>query len=167
MLRYNQTTLLGYPEFGKQLNKTGRPIVYACEWPLYGGTSNLTLVGEVCNVFRAGGDIFDSWESVRGTIENYANHQDRFIPAAKPGAWNDPDQLVIGNSGLSLDQAKTQMAIWAMLSSPLLMSTDLRYVRPEFKQILQNRDVIAINQDKMGIQARRVVNGTVRAEIIQ
>ena len=157
--------LLGFPEFGKQLNKTGRPIVYGCEWPLYGG--DIKRSAEVCNVFRGGDDIYDTWDNVKSIIEFYANHQDKFIPVAKPGAWNDLDQLIIGNDGLSLDQAKAQMAIWAMLSSPLLMSTDLRNVREEFKQILQNRDVIAINQDQLGIQARRVFNGTVRARFIQ
>ena len=48
------------------------------------------------------------------------------------------------------------MAIWSIMASPLLMSVDLRTIRPEYKAILQNRDVIAINQDPLGIQGRRV-----------
>ena len=65
-------------------------------------------------------------------------------------------QLIIGNFGLSYEQSKSQMAIWSIMASPLLMSVDLRTIRPEYKAILQNRDVIAINQDPLGIQGRRV-----------
>ena len=65
-------------------------------------------------------------------------------------------QLIIGNFGLSYEQSKSQMAIWSIMASPLLMSVDLRTIRPEYKAILQNRDVISINQDPLGIQGRRV-----------
>jgi hypothetical protein len=64
--------------------------------------------------------------------------------------------LVIGNFGLSLDQSRTQFALWAIWSSPLYMSNDLRNLRPEFKKILQNKAVIAVNQDKLGIMGNRV-----------
>jgi alpha-N-acetylgalactosaminidase len=67
-------------------------------------------------------------------------------------------QLIIGNFGLSYDQSKVQMAIWAILAAPLLMSTELRDVKPEFKAILQNKAILAINQDELGIQGRRVDN---------
>jgi len=69
-------------------------------------------------------------------------------------------QLIIGNFGLSYDQSKVQMAIWAILAAPLLMSTELRDVKPEFKAILQNKAILAINQDELGIQGRRVNNVT-------
>jgi len=65
-------------------------------------------------------------------------------------------QLIVGNYGLSLEQAKSQMAVWAILAAPLIMSHDLRNVRPEFREILLNREIIAVNQDKRGIQGRRV-----------
>jgi len=65
-------------------------------------------------------------------------------------------QLIIGNFGLSYEQSKVQMAIWAILAAPLLMSTDLRTIRPEYKAILQNKKIIAIDQDKLGIQGRRI-----------
>ena len=64
--------------------------------------------------------------------------------------------LVIGNFGLSWDQSRVQMALWAIWSSPLYMSNDLRKLKPEFKEILQNKRVIAINQDKFGNFGRRV-----------
>lgn len=67
-------------------------------------------------------------------------------------------QLMIGNFGLSEDQAKTQMAIWAILAAPLFMSTDLRKIKPEFKKILLNKEVIAVNQDPYGIMGRQIYN---------
>lgn len=65
-------------------------------------------------------------------------------------------QLIIGNFGLSYEQSKTQMAIWAILAAPLLMSVDLRTIRPEYKAILQNKKIISVDQDPLGIQGRRI-----------
>jgi Alpha galactosidase A len=81
-------------------------------------------------------------------------------------------QLIIGNFGLSYEQSKTQMAIWAILAAPLLMSVDLRTMRPEYKAILQNRGVIAVDQDPLGIQGRRIYkvqnsNTKIYTEILQ
>ncbi|KAJ8976538.1 hypothetical protein NQ317_017945 [Molorchus minor] len=67
------------------------------------------------------------------------------------------DSLLLGNFGLSYEQSKAQMAIWAILAAPLLMSVDLRTIDPIFRDILQNKDVIAINQDPMGVQGRLVL----------
>ncbi len=64
--------------------------------------------------------------------------------------------LVIGNFGLSVDESRTQFALWAIWSSPLYMSNDLRKLNPEMKKILQNKAVIAVNQDKLGIMGKRV-----------
>lgn len=65
-------------------------------------------------------------------------------------------QLVIGNFGLSWDQQITQMALWAIMAAPLLMSNDLRQISPQAKALLQNKDVIAINQDALGKQGYRI-----------
>ena len=65
-------------------------------------------------------------------------------------------QLIIGNFGLSYEQSKSQMAIWAIFAAPLLMSNDLRSISAEHKAILLNREVIAVNQDPLGIQGRRI-----------
>ena len=64
--------------------------------------------------------------------------------------------MIIGNFGLSYDQSCAQMALWAIMASPLLMSVDLRTIRPEFKAILQNQEIIAVNQDPLGVQGRRL-----------
>ncbi|KAI9553546.1 hypothetical protein GHT06_021464 [Daphnia sinensis] len=150
----------GYPDFGALLNQTGRPMVYSCSWPDYqiekGIQPNYTFIGTVCNLWRNFDDIDDSWASVSSIIDYYGDNQDTLIPAAGPGHWNDPDMLIIGNFGLSYDQSRAQMAMWAILASPLFMSVDLRTIRPEMKAILQNKNVIAVNQDELGIQGKRI-----------
>ena len=68
-------------------------------------------------------------------------------------------QLIIGNFGLSYEQCKTQMAMWAIFAAPLLMSVDLRTLKPDYKAILKNKKIIAVNQDPLGIQAcRNILN---------
>ncbi|XP_059616655.1 alpha-N-acetylgalactosaminidase-like [Phlebotomus argentipes] len=151
---------IGYPEFGRLLNETGRPMVYSCSWPVYqevnGIIPNYEAMKAACNLWRNWYDIDDSWESVRTITKYFANNQDRIQNVAGPGHWNDPDMLIIGNFGLSIDQSKAQMAIWAILAAPLLMSNDLDRIRPEFREILQNREIIAVNQDPLGMQGRRI-----------
>lgn len=92
-----------------------------------------------CNLWRNWGDVQDSLSSLRANVVYFAYNQDRIRPHSGPGHWNDPDMLVIGNFGLSLDQSKAQMAIWAILAAPLIMSTDLTNIRPEFSKILLNK----------------------------
>lgn len=65
-------------------------------------------------------------------------------------------QLVIGNFGLSLYQSQAQMAIWSIMAAPLLLSVDLSDITPPFKEILQNKDAISINQDPLGIMGKLV-----------
>ncbi|KAK5649043.1 hypothetical protein RI129_003935 [Pyrocoelia pectoralis] len=146
----------GYTDFGRYLNESGRPIVYSCSWPYYienkGIYADYKYLGEICNLWRNYEDIQDSYESLTGIIDWYKKHQDRFGKYAGPGQWNDPDMLIIGNYGLSYEQSKTQMALWAILAAPLLISVDFRTIDNKEKEILLNKDVIAINQDKLGIQ---------------
>ncbi|KAK4326686.1 hypothetical protein Pmani_002843 [Petrolisthes manimaculis] len=150
----------GYPEFGYFLNKTERPMVYSCSWPFYQILTrmqpNYTSIINTCNLWRNFDDIQDSWESVQRIIDYYGDNQQVIVPNAGPGHWNDPDMLIIGNFGLSYEQSKSQMAMWAIFAAPLLMSVDLRTIRPEFKAILQNKGVIAVNQDPLGIQGKRI-----------
>lgn len=137
-----------------------------------------------CNLWRNWDHIQDSYQSLRYITDYFAGNQSRIQPHAGPGHWNDPDMLLIGNYGLTIDQSKTQMAIWAILAAPLIMSNDLDAVRSEFKDILLNkydklnkfdcflhvntklhnfhvfsvrREVIKVNQDPMGIQGTRVI----------
>lgn len=152
----------GYKEFGQYLNETGRPIVYSCSWPAYfessGIHANYSLLAEICNLWRNWGDIQDSYRSMTSIMKWFSDNQDRIGPYAGPGHWNDPDMLLIGNYGLSYEQSKTQMAIWAILAAPLLMSVDFRTIHPAYKDILLHKEAIAINQDVLGIQGKKVLS---------
>jgi alpha-galactosidase len=74
---------------------------------------------------------------------------------AAPGHFNDPDMLEVGNGGMSAIEYRTHMSLWSMLAAPLLAGNDIRSMNDETKEILTNRDVIAIDQDKAGHQGHR------------
>ncbi|XP_043535921.1 alpha-N-acetylgalactosaminidase isoform X1 [Chiloscyllium plagiosum] len=165
----SSTKALGYPLMSKALNATGRPIAFSCSWPAYEGglppLVNYTLLGEICNLWRNYADIDDSWESVRGIINWYSRHQDVLQPVAGPGKWNDPDMLIIGNFGLSYEQSKSQMALWAILAAPLFMSNDLRAITLKEASILQNKLLIRISQDPLGVQGQMLLKGKNNIEV--
>ena len=142
-----------YQKMGDALLKTGRPIVYSlCQ---YGRLDVWKWGPEVGgNLWRTTGDIRDTWDSMTGI--GFRQHE--LAEYAKPGHWNDPDMLEIGNGGMSDTEYKTHMSLWAMLAAPLLAGNDLRQMTPETLAILTNREVIAVDQDKLGKQGRRAWN---------
>ena len=75
---------------------------------------------------------------------------------AGPGGWNDPDMLEVGNGGLNHDEELTHFSFWCLLKAPLLIGTNLNTIPKESFEILMNKELIAINQDGLGIQGRRI-----------
>lgn len=155
---------IGYPAMSQALNNTGRPIIYSCSWPAYQGglppQVNYTLLGEICNVWRNYGDIQDDWDDILDISKWWGDHADVLVKAAGPGKWNDPDMLIGGNYALTVNQAQVQFGIWSIVAAPLFLSTDLRTMSKEMRDVYQNTAVIAVNQDPLGIQGRRVLNHT-------
>ena len=92
------------------------------------------------------------WQSIYAILSEQAG----LANYAGPGHWNDPDMLEVGNGKLSLAENRTHFSMWAMLAAPLLAGNDLPNMKPEIKAILTNRDVIAIDQDPLGHQARHI-----------
>jgi alpha-galactosidase len=140
-----------YQVMGDALLKSGRPIVYSlCQY----GRAEVWKWGVAVggNAWRTTGDIRDAWDSM--TKIGFA--QDELAPWAAPGHWNDPDMLEIGNGGMSDDEYRTHMSLWAIVAAPLLAGNDLREVTPVILEILTGREVIAVNQDKGGKQGRRI-----------
>lgn len=156
-----------YPSLGKALNHTQRPILYSCSWPAYvvgeGRRPDYESIAKHCNLWRNYDDIMDSWPSVLSIIDFYAKNQDDFERLHGPGQWFDPDMVIVGDFGLSVDEARAQFGLWSMMSAPLLMSNDLRSIPPEFKEILLNRHVISVDQDPLGHLGRRVFVSTNKA----
>jgi len=155
---------IGYPQMSQMLNKTGRPIMYSCSWPAYlidqPDKVDYTFIGKFCNLWRNFDDVSPNWNSIQSIINYYDHNQDKLIPSAGPGRWHDPDMLVIGQTSVTPEQARTQMSIWSIWSAPLIMSNDLRLIAPVYRDILLNRLVIAIDQDPLGIMGRLVANTT-------
>jgi alpha-galactosidase len=146
------------------LDKAPRDIVFSlCQY----GMGDVWQWGEKVggNVWRTTGDITDTWESMAGIGFN----QDKCSPYAGPGHWNDPDMLVVGQVGwgpnlhpskLTPDEQYTHISLWCLLSAPLLIGCDLNQLDDFTLSLLTNDEVLAINQDELGIQAKRVLKGT-------
>jgi alpha-galactosidase len=140
-----------YMKMHQALLKTGRPIVYSlCQ---YGFDSVWQWGAEVGgNLWRTTGDVKENFPS----IALIAQTQLGLGKYAGPGHWNDPDMLEVGNGNLTLDENRTHMGMWAMLAAPLLAGNNLTKLTPEVTAILTNKEIIAIDQDRLGRQAERV-----------
>jgi alpha-galactosidase len=149
-----------YQKMGDALIKSGRPILFSlCQ---YGRAEVWKWGPEVGgNAWRTTGDIRDTWDS----MTKIGFDQDELGPYASPGHWNDPDMLEIGNGGMTDDEYKTHMTLWSMLAAPLLAGNDLRSMSDSIREILLNREVIAIDQDKEGKQGRRLSKSGIDANI--
>jgi alpha-galactosidase len=148
-----------YTTMRDALFAAARPIVFSlCEW---GDNQPWTWAKEIGHLWRITGDItncFDcevnhgTWSSwgvmkiveMRKDIRKYAG----------PGHWNDPDMLEVGN-GMSVSEDRSHFTLWCLLAAPLIAGNDLRGMSKETIQILTNREVIAIDQDSLGVQGFR------------
>ena len=140
-----------YAKMDKALRTTGRPIVYSfCQYGWDAVWEWAPRLG--ANLWRTTGDIRAAWDSVYTILNMQAGLQSY----AGPGHWNDPDMLEVGNGRLNIRENRSHFSMWAMLAAPLLAGNDLPNMKPEIKEILTNKDVIAIDQDKLGKQASRV-----------
>jgi alpha-galactosidase len=88
---------------------------------------------------------------------NILDLQDGLESFAGPGHWNDPDMLEIGNGGMTDTEYRSHFSLWAILAAPLIAGNDLRNMRPEIREILTNKEVIAVDQDPLGNEGKRVL----------
>jgi alpha-galactosidase len=153
-----------YALMRKALDNAGRPIVLSiCEW----GGRQPWLWGKESggNLWRTTGDIQDRWEGKKewkpGDCCSYGvvdivDLQSGIESYAGPGHWNDPDMLEVGNGGMTDTEYRSHFSLWAILAAPLMAGNDLRTMRPEIHDILTNKEVIAVNQDALGIEGKPV-----------
>lgn len=145
-----------YTTMRDALKSAGRPIVFSiCEW---GDNKPWEWAKDVGHLWRTTGDIANCWDCEEGhgryTKLGVLRILDRQKPLRKyagPGHWNDPDMLQVGN-GMSMNQDRSHFSLWAILAAPLMAGNDLRRMTAETKAILTNREVIAVNQDSLGVQ---------------
>jgi alpha-galactosidase len=146
----NRPALERYTAMRDALRRTGRPIVYSiCEW---GQNKPWEWGADTGHLWRTTGDIKDNWSSVLTILRQNAP----LAPYAGPGHWNDPDMLEVGNGGMTAREYRSHFALWSMMAAPLLIGSDLRKATPETLATLTNKDIVAVDQDPLGVQ------GTVR-----
>ena len=137
---------VGYGVMQAAIRSTGRPMVLSISaWGL--GTPWLWAAG-VGHLWRTTPDIRARWSSVMRGVD----HNAALARYARPGAWNDPDMLQVGNRGLTANEARSMFSLWSMMAAPLIASTDVRRMSATTRRILTNREVIAVDQDRGGVQ---------------
>lgn len=149
-----------FRRMGQALRESGRDILFS---GCYGRKEVSAWMRQVgCSMWRLSGDITDNWSSIMSVAKNALD----VGGVAGPGGWNDPDMMVVGldgkgfvgglGGGCTRNEYEAHFAIWCMLAAPLLMGHDVRNTTPEIAEILLNRELIAINQDPLGIQGFRL-----------
>ena len=140
-----------------------RPVVFEiCEW---GGSQPWTWSSKVGNLWRTTGDIMDCWDCEfnwgGSGVMQIADKNSKLAKYAKPGSWNHPDMLEVGNKNLTDNEARSHFTLWCMMAAPLIAGNDLRSMSQVTKEILNNKEIIALDQDSLGKQGFRwiVFNG--------
>jgi alpha-galactosidase len=142
-----------YQKMGAALQATRRPIVFSlCQYGWFDVGSWGRKVGG--NLWRTGNDSIEAkrWAAISARFENDGKPED-----SGPGGWNDPDMMLIGNGGLNIDEIRTHMTLWSMLAAPLIIGNDLRTMTADEKSALMNPEIIAVDQDALGQQGRRIL----------
>lgn len=146
------------------LNATGHPFIYSIHWndfppsgPAPGSCKNGTNCPEpeLCNMWRIANDVHADWPSILRLIDADTG----FSEASGSGSWNDADMMEVGN-GMSFHQDQAHFTMWCMFNSPLVAGNDLRKMSNQTIKILTNKHAIAVNQDKLSVQARLIMNST-------
>jgi alpha-galactosidase len=147
-----------YRKMRDALSAAGRPIVFSmCEW----GTNKPWLWAEsIGHLWRTTGDIQDCWDCTREWggmgFTKILDLQVGLEKYAGPGHWNDPDMLEVGNGGMSITEYRAHFSLWSILAAPLMAGNDLRAMSEETVEILTNPEVIAVDQDPLGVQGHKV-----------
>jgi alpha-galactosidase len=155
-LKYDKCTgpLSGFAVMRDALRAAGRPIFYSINpGDATGCTPNTCSINlvTIANMWRIGYDIKPTWSSMISLVDQDAN----LYPYAGPGHWNDPDIMNVGN-GLTDLEGRTHFSMWAMLAAPLIAGNDLRSMSAATRTTLTNSEIIAIDQDPLGMQGRLV-----------
>ena len=137
----------------KEQGREVKPIVFSiCEWGLnkpwkWGATAG--------NLWRTTMDIRPWWKWMMMIYERNV----KLYKYSQKGNWNDPDMLEVGNGKLSPAQNRSHFTLWCMMCSPLILGNDLRSMKKEVLDIITNKELIAIDQDELGVPAKRVKKG--------
>ena len=145
-----------YLTMREALHAAGRPMVFSiCEW---GNSKPWEWGRKIGHLWRTTGDIYNCFDCVKdhGTWKSWGvlqilDMQKGLREHAAPGHWNDPDMMEVGN-GMSAAEDRAHFSMWSLLAAPLIAGNDLRGMSEATREILTNTDVIAVNQDPLGVQ---------------
>ncbi|BAU55484.1 glycoside hydrolase family 27 protein [Mucilaginibacter gotjawali] len=148
-----------YKTMSKAIRAAGRPMIFSlCEW---GQHKPWRWAKDVGQLWRSTGDIGAGFEkniSKGGwtalSVLSILDQQDSIRQYAGPGHWNDPDMLEVGN-GMKYNEDKAHFSLWCMLAAPLMAGNDLRKMSDQTRAILTNKELIALDQDPLGVEAFR------------
>ncbi|HEY8458625.1 MAG TPA: NPCBM/NEW2 domain-containing protein [Actinopolymorphaceae bacterium] len=139
-----------YGRWSKALQQSGRDMVFSvCVWDP--AIKSWEWAPEIAHMWRTSFDYGDSWDLMLRNADEVAP----LWTYAGPGHWNDPDILMVGIGGMSDVEYQTHFSIWAMAAAPLLAGNDLRHMSEQTLEILTNREVIAVDQDPLGVAGRK------------
>jgi alpha-galactosidase len=139
-----------YATWSEAIRATRRPMVLSiCEWGL---NRPWEWAGNVAHLWRTSGDIADRWDSVMHILDR----QEALAQFAGPGHWNDPDMLEVGNGGMTDTEYRSHFSLWAVLAAPLMAGNDVRAMSDATRAIFTAPEVIAVDQDPLGRQGRRM-----------
>jgi alpha-galactosidase len=142
-----------YAKWALALHAARRPMVLSiCEW---GRSRPWEWAGALGHLWRTCWDIQPDWSSITTILDRQAE----LYPFSGPDHWNDPDMLEVGNGALTVDESRAHFALWAMLAAPLMAGNDLRTMSDEVRAILTAPEIVAIDQDGLGRQGRRIRSG--------
>ncbi|MFI6780192.1 glycoside hydrolase family 27 protein [Micromonospora sp. NPDC050276] len=144
------------------LAATGRPIVYSINPnSIHAKTGPQRNWGDVANMWRTTEDITNAWDTGQTNgypmgIQNIINVTVPLASYARPGGFNDPDMMEVGRGGMNDTEMRSHFAMWAVMASPLIAGNDVRNMNAATQTILKNANLIAINQDSLGLQGAQV-----------
>ena len=146
-----------YALMADAIKAAGRPMVLAmCEW---GNNRPWEWGAKIGNLWRTTADIRDAWagrEKWSIGMTDIVDLNERLYPYAGPGHWNDPDMLEVGNGGMTPTEYRSHFSLWAMMAAPLIAGNDIAHMDADTRTILLNQEVIAVDQDPLGQQGRRI-----------
>ena len=157
-----QVAKASYTKMRDALYKANNPIVFSiCEW---GYSKPYEWAGEVGHLWRTTLDIDlgarydgDKWGNQLGWTV-ILDKQVGLEKYAGPGQWNDPDMLAVGNHQMPVNEARSHFSMWCMLAAPLMAGNDLRTMSYDVREILTNKELILVNQDKLGKQGVKIID---------
>jgi len=156
-----------YKTMRDAIHTAGRPMVFSlCEW---GQNKPWEWAGDVGHMWRTTGDIYSSYDGRKGWESGWkrnldlqytlmeSNGPDGIGKYAGPGHWNDPDMLEVGTEGLTFGESRAHFSLWCIVAAPLIAGNDVRHMEPVYRDMLTNKDVVAIDQDALGKQGFRAL----------